>query len=577
MRIININKREIIYYDVSPYAALSANAATGIGEAQEFSEVQKLFAENMIYRSVQTCEHNYTVLDGTHREFEFDENIALWSTEQSLENSRILPGSVTLDVIFGGLQSGPGIAFFFDTQNNNRCDMLRVKWYKDNNLLADEIFEPDSAVYSCHNKVELYNRVTVEFMRMNMPRRYLKIEAVLFGIVRIFGDGDLENLTINEGFDPTGRTLYINSANFTINTNNKNNINNKNNKKDEMPYLFMKRQPLHIKYNGMKLGSYYIDKSKKYADRRYAVEAVDKIGVLDASDEFMGGMYNNITAENLINQIIGGVFDVVIDESLKNIFVNGWLPIMKRREALAQVALAIGAIVDATRTDYIKINPVPEFGEVSSIIEKDRVYQSSAVDIEFPFTGIELTEHNFMASTSTRELYKDYFTGAGEKTVRFSEPASNLTIDNGTILFSGVNYAVIKSNGGTCVLSGKPYIDSKSSVVVKTDLSGEIEGTKERIEKIENGYLVNKNNSHEVAQRLYNYYLRGNVFDGDFLVGKDGADINKTDKIDKIEKIGDIVKIATVFEDNYITGQIEKLTLIPGYKNIKARGIIRGN
>ena len=547
----NTNKREVIYYDVSPFAALSAHAETDGAKIQSFSEIQKLFAENMIYRSIQTCEHNYTILDGTHREFERNENIALWSKSQSANPSRLLPDGITLDVAFGGLQSSPGIAFYFDTQNSVWCDMLRVKWYKDGALLSDEMFYPDSAVYSCHHKVELYNRVTVGFMRLNMPCRYLKIEGALFGIVRVFGDGDLENITLTEGFDPTGRTLFINSANFTINT------------KDPVPYMFLKRQPLRIKYNGLCMGSYYIDKSKRYADKRYSIEAIDKIGVLDASGEFMGGMYENIKAENLINDIVGGLFDVKIDESLKNIMLNGWLPIMKRREALAQVALAIGAIIDATRTDYIKVSPIPELGEIPRMIQKDRVYQSSSADIEFPCTGLELTEHNFKTGASVKELFKDVFTD--EKTVRFSEPASNLTIENGAIIYSNANYAIIKSlnPANNCILSGKPYIDSQSSVIIKKDMGNEIEGAVGRIEKIENCYLVNKNNSQAVAQRLYDYYLRGNVFDGDFLSSPD------------IEKIGDIVKIATAFDED-VTGQIEKLTLRLGYKNIKARGIIRG-
>ena len=54
--------REVVYYDVSPFAALSAaGAATN---AAGFSDVSKLFKENQVFRSIQTCENNYTVLDG---------------------------------------------------------------------------------------------------------------------------------------------------------------------------------------------------------------------------------------------------------------------------------------------------------------------------------------------------------------------------------------------------------------------------------------------------------------------------------------------------------------------------------
>ena len=498
-------------------------------------------------------------------EFGENEDIALWSRQQSAVGTRYITPGITLDIYFKGVQSSPGISFFFDVNGNNWCDMLRVKWYRDGVLLSDKAFYPDSAVYSCVNKVDLYNRVTVQFVRMNMTGRYLRLEAVLFGIIRVFGDGELENLTINEGCDPTGRTTYINSADFTVNT------------KDTLPYMFLRRQPLHIRHNGVYMGLYYIDKSKRYADRRYSIEAIDKIGVLDASDDFMGGMYdgivNIITAETLLKQIITEPLGVIIDESLKNIKITGWLPAMKRRDALAQVAVAIGAIINTSRTNVIEVKPMPKSGDIKRVIDKDRVYQSGTVDIEFPYTGIELIEHNFTANGEITELYSGVF--SGEKIVKFSEPASNLTITNGNILYDEANYAIIKSVNENikCTLSGRKYTDNQSSVVVKTpDLT---EGTQERIEKIEDCFLVNKDNSQTVAQRLYDYYIRRNVFEGEFLI------INAKIK-SEMEQLGDNVKVATVFKDengkdDYISGQIEKLSLSLGSKNIKAKGVIRGD
>jgi len=556
----SINKREITYLDVSPYAAQSAAARINSSQVQDFSDPQKLFEEDRIFRKLQSCEHNYTALDGSYGALRNGENTALWSRMQSAAGTRLLSPDVTLEITFGGLQNSPGLAFKFDTQNNTWCDMLRARWHRGNTLLSDQMFYPGSPEYTCRNRVELYDRITVDFMRMNLPGRFLRVEHILFGIVRVFGDGELESLTINEGYDPTGRTLFINSAGFTVNT------------KDPLAYIFMKRQPLHIKYNGELMGTYYIDKSRKYADRRYSIEAVDKIGVLDASDDFMGGIYTNIPAKTLLNNIMGGIFDLEIDASLENIPINGWLPVMKRREALAQVAVAVGAMIDTSRSGAVMIRPVPDSSDNNNaerVIDKDRVYQSGYIDVEFPCTGIELIEHSFTAGTEIKELYKDILTG--EKTVMFSEPVSDLTITNGTIISSGANFAVIRGTGAACTLRGRPYIDVQSSVVIK---SGEfIEGTQEKIEKIADCWLVNKNNSQKTAQRLFEYYQRKSVFDGDFLM--DG------------EKIGDHVKIASFFStdsndstdsnEGFISGQIEKLSVYPGSKNIKARGIIRGD
>ena len=543
--------REVIYYDVSPFAALSAQATTGNNVAS-FSEPERLFKENQVFRSIQTCENNYTVLDGTHSAFgdseDEPENIALWSRAQSLHPSRELPGVVELDVRFGGLQSSPGIAFYFDRDNNNYCDWLSVSWYRGGALVSAGDFRPTGPVYSCVRQVEHYDRVRVRFRRLNMPHRYLRVEAVIFGIVRFFSDDSLEGLMISEGADPSGRSVYINSAHFTVNT------------QDPVPYLFLKRQPIQIKYGGGLVGVYYIDKSKKLADRRYSIEAVDKIGVLDNTDEFLGGMYYNTPAGTIIRAIVGGIFDVNVDASLENVPVTGWLPILKKRAALAQVALAVGAVVDASRTGEIKIRRMPE--QLSKLIGRERVYAGGSVDIAFPYTGIELIEHNYTVGAEAEDLFKDTFTG--QKLVKFRKPASNLSISGGVIIEMGVNYARISSTGGgECVLRGRPFIDNQNSVIIRTgDL---VEGTQEKIEKIERCWLVNRRISREVAQRLYNYYLRQHVFKGDILLD-----------LDELERVGDVVRVATGFEDD-ITGQIEKLALSFGHKNIKARGVIRGN
>ena len=523
--------------------------------------------ESQNFRSIQTCERNYTTLDGTHNAFADDETVAMWSTTQSRLPSRDLPSTVTLDVRFGGLQSSPGISFYFDRANNVYCDRLRVRWFRGNTVLADREFNPNDTIYSCVNQVDFYDRIVVNFFRLNMPYRYLRVEAVIFGVIHFFRDNTLENLTINEGADPTGRTIYINSTEFTINT------------RESMPYMFLKRQPVFVRYNGEHIGTYYIDRSRKYADRRYSIQAIDKIGVLDNTDEFLGGIYQNTPAHEIIHSIVGGLFELDIDSALGNTLVSGWIPICKRREALAQVALSIGAVIDSSRGGDIKVRRMPT--QISSRIGRDRVYTTSSVDIAFPYTGIELISHNYAigSAADTRDLFKDTF--AGEKIIKFAEPHSNYAITNGTILEIGANYARITSDGADeCVLRGRPFIDNQNSVIIKTEML--IEGTQEKVEKIDNGYLVNNNNAQAIAERLYEYYRRQEVFNGDILLDNSDRGTNSTANMTNMERICDVVTVATVFEDSMgdtgsIVGQIEKLTLNLGWKNIKARGIIRGN
>jgi len=545
-----MNRREIKYYDVSPFAALSAKA-TASNNLQGFSNVQNLFDESLQFRSIQTCEHNYVVLDGTHNAMKQSETIAVWSSQQSRLSDRYLPQAVTIDITFGGLQSSDGISFVFDPDNNGYADTVYAIWYSGTTVLSYKVFSPDSPEYSFENSVNYYDKISLSFITLNMPYRFLKIEAIYFGLVRVFGDHELESLTINEGFDPTANSIYINSMNFSINT------------KDPVPYLFRRRQPLIVRYNGVHMGRYYIDKSTRRADRRFDVEAIDKIGVLDAASEFMGDMYVNTPVSLVIDRIINGLFPYTIDPSLQFVLINGWLPILKRRDALALVAMAIGAVIDATRTDVIQIKPMPT--ELSEVIPKSRVYLPPAVNLEFPYTSVEVIEHNYVSTYAVKDLYKDTFTGT--ITVKFSEPMIIHPYTTGPvqILESGTNYMVIQSDGSAEVsVQGYTYLDNQNSVVVKTPLL--IEGTEERAITIDKGTLINRNNSQVIAQRLYDYYQRQEVFDGEFVA-----------RLPNPEIIGDVVQVATVFEDGDTTGQIEKLSINLGYANIKMRGTIRGN
>ncbi len=310
--------------------------------------------------------------------------------------------------------------------------------------------------------------------------------------------------------------------------------------------LLQQRQPLtaYIFLDGVKknMGTFYLEDWLNENDSTITMKAIDLIGVIDGTT-FKGGIYSNASVESIVNQImLSANAEHVLEENLGSMTLSGYIPVCTHREALQQVAFAIGAIVDCSRSDKIFIKAALAFN--SGTVSYSRKIHGHKVKLKPLVTGVEVLSHQYVASTVTIPLFEGTL-GIGTHEVLFNEPAHSLSVTGATILSSGANHAVLNvTAAGNVVLQGKRYNDNTRTFgVYNPNIPA---GEKINIVTVKKGTLISTGNAAVVAQKIYNYYQLRHQDDGMILL------------ID--EKCGEFITLDSLY-DQQIEGYIEKLDI----------------
>lgn len=339
----------------------------------------------------------------------------------------------------------------FDTWTNDRPQTLNVKWYRDDTLLNDQTFTVDSSKYFCDAQVQAYNKVVITIGNMTRPYRMLKIFNISDGITRQFYNDELENVEIIEQITDNNQALNINEASLRILP------------KLTTGVLFQRTLPFSLYRNNELYGRFYIDKSIANTDQTlYDLTVSDYIKILEAQT-YLGGLYTNKTVSSLIAEILEDI-PYTLDATIGAYTINGYLPIMSKREALRQVAFCINAYVDTSRSDRIIINPIPT--TISATKTEADIVEIKTTQTNIT-TKIELNTEQLTTVNASTDVI---FSGAlsGNKMIVFDAPKFSLTITGGTIVTSNINYAIISGTGGNVVLNGKTY-EQYVTVATKTN------------------------------------------------------------------------------------------------------------
>lgn len=345
-------------------------------DKQDFSKVDLLKQEEVEYEKLATLEEDFWVLDGTFKNFPDDTektNIALWSKSMSNENGDF-ETPVKIELSFSNYESAVGLVLNFSTLTDDYAKNINIKWYQDDTLLSEKDFELNSAEFLCENSVRKFNKIILKCLNTSKPYRYLKIEDIIYGIVRNFNEEELRSVELLEDISLTSEELKINTLDFVLNN------------KSLIDFIFQKKQPLVLSRNETLLGVFFIEASKRKSKTLYEISAVDYVGVLDKM-LFEGGTYENETVSNLVKNIMGNI-PYQLDEKLKNKTLAGTLKACTRREALLQVAFACCAIVDTSRSSVVKI--YKNDSAVKSEIENG-IYTGGSFESEDEITEIRLT------------------------------------------------------------------------------------------------------------------------------------------------------------------------------------------
>lgn len=466
-----------------------------ISEITEFSnDVTILKDDAAVFPNYcNPCELYSTALDGNSLAFPDDaegKNFGLWSEQVSGADGTFAE-PITLTAQADALYSSSGITFVFDQANWIYASKIALEWYRGTELLSRKTFAPDRPNYFCANKVEFYDKIVASFVGTNIPNNRLKLYSIVYGIRVIWTGRELKNVKVCQQINPISAEIVINTCDFTLHD------------PSGIEYFFEERQPLKVYHGDDLVACQFVASSSRKSRTMWDISSEDYICYLDAV-QFYGGIYNNKNAKDLLKSICdkAGV-PCNINGDFATATVSGYIPFTTCRDALMQVAFAIGAVVDTSGSEAVEVFALNN--ETVQTIEANRVMQGQTLQSESRVTAVEVYEHQYIQSNETDTPYDASKAGAGDNImVVFAEPLWGLSIQNGTIKESGDNYAIITANNARCMLSGKRYKHSKilhkkaNPLLLSTD--------SEKIVSVENATLVSKENIDSVIDMCYNYY-----------------------------------------------------------------------
>ena len=527
-------------------------------DKQSFIDVQDLALDGVCPAPSATLEKDYWKLDGSYEPFpDSPQNTSwgIWSNSMSDENG-IFSVPPVIELSFQNVHKTAGLTFEFCPYGNNYCNHMLIQWYLDDAVIKEAEFYP--AAWRCEYRctVEKYNKLIITFYSTNKPYRYLKVQNIQHGINEYFSEDEIETASVLEEVDISALELSVNTLEFRLRTVNDDfDIFNPKG----LYNLLQKKQQLcvegYVDGGLINFGYFYLD---NWNDDEGETEltAQDAIGIM-SNTTFKGNIYEGVKALNVIDEIMNDAgFGYSVDSRIGDMKISGWLPICTHREALQQVAFALGAYVDTSRGGMVKIR----FGADEDVIYNigmDRKAVGSSATLKEYISGVSITEHSYVLGTTVEELYKGNLY-AGDNEITFSEPSVVTAVSGGTLKESGVNYCIVNMTAdGEVIVKGKKYTDNTSIMSVNVDTVAA--GEKENIKTVTDATLINNKNSLYVAQMLLNSYQKRIEQNLSFVLNRETVGSNAS-----VEVYKDYFKnaVITKLETDLVNGFVTKAVVI---------------
>lgn len=436
----------------------------------------------------------------------------LWSATQS-DKSGVFADPPVLDITFTQDHSSSGLTLHFYSPTEDWASRIKIQWFsQDGGLISTALFYPDAVDYYCAKKVENYRRIRIHFLETNRPGRYLKLAGIDYGVYLHFSGHEIVEAHVLEECDPLSSEISINTLNVSLyNKEGRFSILNPEGYFDVLQHKQKFTVWEDVKQDARSTGSvsycmgtFYLSDWSNSGDTLADFSAVDAIGLLDGAP-FDGGIYDTTAAE-LAEAILTG-YSYTLDGSLAAERVQGYIAAGTRRGALQQLAFAIGAVVDCSRGELIRIAPAPS--KASGMITYDRKLQDgSKVTLNPLITAVAVTAHRYLPGEATEELYRDTL-DPGIYRVTFNAPAvvDSLTVTGAELTESGVNLCTLTvAKAGEVCVTGRKYTDS--TVVLRRTAANLPPNAQDNELTVTDATLVGPSRAEAVAVRVLEHYAQ---------------------------------------------------------------------
>ena len=382
-----------------------------------------------------------------------------------------------VELMVSELQSTRGLSFRFDRVSKSWCNAMLIQWFGGDTLLAEEMVYPDGPNFTVHRCVEGFNRIVLTFYSMNRAGALLHLRQVLLGRELVFSGGELRKVELVNEADPSLSRLTADTMTVTL-------CDDKN--RELAP---RQNQKMELYRDGKLLASHGIQTCSRQDDQ-YTFRCQSVIGQLE--ETFLGGIYQGETAKWVLDQVLEGLA-YEIDPALQGSFLTGYLPVCTRREALQQIAFAIGGVVSTIGTSGIRIAAIPSL--VTGCFMPENVFCGGSLRTTPQPARVEVVAHSYKTSDQVQTLLDAEDIGTERILLTFPQPHWDYTVTGGTITRQGANFVEIIPDGRV-TLKAKTYLHSQMRCIRSTGGEGD------RVQKVENATLIHSGNVQKITDRL---------------------------------------------------------------------------
>lgn len=437
-----------------------------------------------------------------------------------------------------------------------------ISWYDINgNLLEQADYEPDTMYYFCERQVENYAKVVIRIPGMSWPYRYLRVVGLIFGALTDFDSASVITATATEEISPVSLTLPVKKLELSVYTpDGKFALLNPAGAYQYFQYRQKLTAYKTIDGDRRFAGEYYLQEASGTVDAATKLVCQDIIGVMDGID-YDGGLYDNIPLPDLLADILTpeGIA-VEIDPALAVTSLTGWLPICSKRQALQQIAFAVGAMILGGEGRKLCFYPLTQV--ISSQIGAARKICGHKVILQDLITQVDVTAYQYVLGDSA-QLVKSTL-AVGEHKLTFGSPAIVGGVTGAELLEKHDNFCIVRvDTAGEVIVTGRTY--EAVETICSAKLPFVPAGCSAKIQSVSSVTLINQEQAAAAAQRLLKYYQLRYTDEGQIMPGW--------------EAVGDVVGLSSLGGRD-IVGYIERMVTDlsgGGLQTVKLVGIVQKN
>ena len=206
-----------ITYSDTPAGAKGATTPSA-NDVQEFCNLADMLRDGNMAPQHATFEDGYWELGTEFKLFpDHPENVTwgLFSKQVSGEDGAF-ERPVVLVLVLSALYSSVGLTMEFDPYGPTWCCDLEVQWWRYGEVIHTQAFQPDRWQYVCLAEVHNFDMVTITFKKMSAGYRFLKLQAMTYGIVRVFDSEECFSVDLCQDTDLLSDTVSVNTLDFVL-------------------------------------------------------------------------------------------------------------------------------------------------------------------------------------------------------------------------------------------------------------------------------------------------------------------------------------------------------------------------